>query len=49
MDVKMLSADEQEIDIVDSEDDQEQQSESIMSDIEPEGISEGQKDPVIKE
>ncbi|MBX9998517.1 DNA-directed RNA polymerase subunit beta, partial [Priestia aryabhattai] len=48
MDVKMLSADEQEIDIMDSEEDHEQPTESIIVDNE-ESLSEGQKDPVTKE
>jgi DNA-directed RNA polymerase subunit beta len=48
MDVKMLSADEQEIDIMDSEEDHEQPTESIIADNE-ESLSEGQKDPVTKE
>jgi DNA-directed RNA polymerase subunit beta len=49
MDVKMLSSDEEEIEISDIDDDHDQPSDNIMMDSEKEPVAEEQKAPVIKE
>ncbi|MFC3885284.1 DNA-directed RNA polymerase subunit beta [Bacillus songklensis] len=49
MDVKMLSSNEEEIEITDMDDDHDQSTDSIMIDSERESVAEEQKAPVIKE